>query len=93
MMAGPKTRTLTSEMQDNTAIAPNPSSGSFIIDLGNLKKGLYELYNSSGKLIQSHSFSNQFININFGSSDKNGSYFVRIITSEGQFTNQIILKR
>jgi hypothetical protein len=77
----------------NTAIAPNPSTGSFTIDLGSNTKGRYELYNSSGALMQSDSFSSQIININFGSTDKNGSYFIRIITNGGQFTNQIILKR
>lgn len=90
---GPKPSTLSMTKEENAMIAPNPSNGMFKIDLGSKLAGSYQLFNNNGDMVQNGTFNNQIVNITFAHLNKNGQYFVRIQTMEGEFTKQIILKR
>lgn len=89
---GPKPGTL-SMVEENIVIAPNPTKGNFKIEFQSKLEGSYQLFNSNGEMIKNGTFNKQILNITFAPSSKNGQYFVRVITDEIQFTNQIILKR
>jgi len=90
---GPKPRISSMAKEDNAVIAPNPSNGNFKIDLGSKSEGSYQLFNSIGDMVQNGTYNNQIVKITFSPSAKNGQYFVRVITNEGEFTKQIILNR
>jgi len=73
------------------SIYPNPSSGSFIVDLGNYSATLnLEILNLQGAIIRSQDFIGGQVEINFEA--PNGLYFIRIKTMDGYLTGRLLLQ-
>jgi hypothetical protein len=76
---------------------PNPSNGQFKIDLikGNLNQDIeFQLYNVSGKLVHSDSYTpSEFLNNSFDFQHlEKGIYFARITSSNEQVVKNIVIK-
>ena len=76
---------------------PNPSNGQFKIDLikGNLNQDIeFQLYNISGKLVHSDSYTpSEFLNNSFDFQHlEKGIYFARITSSNEQVVKNIVIK-
>lgn len=80
--------------QQNIYLYPNPSTGIFTIDLGEMnKKVSVIIYNVVGKIISQKEYNNinkPLIDI---SNQANGSYFVTIVTDNQTLTKKVILNR
>tara|TARA_B100000378_G_scaffold135522_1_gene109433 strand:- start:4726 stop:5034 length:309 start_codon:yes stop_codon:yes gene_type:complete len=90
---GIKPRRLSTDIEESTIIAPNPSKGNVVIDLKDKLQGNYKIFNSQGEMVMTDNFDKRILNINFYRSLKNGNYFIRIAIGKTQFTKQIILNR
>lgn len=80
--------------KNELSLYPNPSNGSFTIDLGQTnKKVSVTIYNVVGKIISQYEYDNiskPFIDI---SNQANGSYFVKIKTDNQTITKKVVVNK
>jgi len=82
----------TAGIDENTAgnlisVYPNPSSEGFIVNLSEMKSDV-QIFDYSGKCVESHSAVNEVFN--FGKTYAKGVYFIRIISEKGTQVSKII---
>ncbi len=73
------------------SVYPNPNNGFFTIDFSAIEgKATYQLINVNGSVIDSREINGNTINFNY---DLNaGTYFVRIITNDNVYVEQIVVE-
>jgi len=71
-------------------VYPNPTKGSFSIQLGNNQEGILEIYDVQGKMVWSQQITSINATVVDLTSEQNGIYIVKLIAREGVFTQRII---
>ena len=75
------------------SINPNPTTGSFKIDMVLPQSGMIAIYDLSGKLVYSEQFnSSESLSIDLPDSMTSGTYIVLLQTDQSVFQHQLILK-
>jgi hypothetical protein len=69
---------------------PNPTNGSFSIQLENKQEGMLQIYDLQGQMVRSEQITSSNAPVVDLSSEQNGIYIVKLITQEEVITQRLI---
>jgi len=78
--------------KNEITVFPNPSNGSFQIDLGNFNTNQVKIYDLKGKLVFQKTFNNSGIQ-SINSKLSNGNYILHLESEDSQISQQITINR